>query len=130
MKEMKGKFKFIAVDRASEILGYTKFGKLYETDENGVIVLEDGNRIVTCGNYEKFDRGVYIYCEKHIKVNEEHEILKAMHVADMKHGDMVTIGDTPIEYEFLCFGRDEVVIRSGDFYTTMCPLYIAGAISE
>ena len=123
---MKGKFKFIAVDKVSEMLGYTEFGKLYETDENGVIVLEDGSRIVTCGNYERFDRGVYMYCEKHIKVNEELEISKAMRVSNMQCGDKVTFGNTPIECEFVCFGRDEVVIRSGDYYTTICPLYIVG----
>ncbi len=123
LESMKGKFKFIAVDRTSEVLGITKFGKLYETDENGVITLEDGNRIITCGDYERFARGVALWCEKHIKIDGEYELARTMALIDsqIKTGDKVVIGDSPVEYEFICWGKDQAIIRNGDFYTTLAP---------
>lgn len=109
----KGRFKFIATQDAYRL---AKFGKIYESDENGNIELEEGGMFCTYGDISKFHEqaDLFIGVNKYIEIKEPSDTEKIYHLVNtLKYGDYVEWGDAHKQVmKFLGFCRNEAILQN------------------
>ena len=119
MKEMKvgqlekGLFRFVVTN---DMCRFAIKGKVYESDESGIIRMEDDTEFHTHGDkgsfYEQMD--LFIGCNSYIEIPDEKKVDSVVkNVNSLKHGDIVKWGPEGQEkpYAFVGFCRNEAMIR-------------------
>ena len=108
----KGKFRFVSTDNYGTIV---KFGKMYESDEYGVIRLENDNELYTYG-----DRGTFIeQMELFVGSNNFIEVKNIKNasiiehlVKTLKYGDMIEFGNNGSLFFFIGWCRNEAIAQN------------------
>lgn len=113
----KGLFRFVVTDEKRREA--TK-GKVYESDEYGVIRMEDDTEFHTHGDkstfYDQMD--LFFGCNSYIEIPDEKRIdVVVKNVNSLKYGDFVTYGDEVCV--FLGFCRNEAMLQHRLVETTI-----------